>query len=168
MPRGVRRLSSLSFNLNLAPGVARGHSAVSGAIVAASVLSPAAARSGTVLRQTLLNRLADSLSARLVLMIAPGGWGKTSVLQWWPTARDSGVAWLSVGEDDNDPMRFWSTVVASLRPVAPGTGQAALEALTAPGGQHAWTRRGTAHRRPAWDDRPDDASAGRFSSGHQP
>jgi LuxR family transcriptional regulator, maltose regulon positive regulatory protein len=114
--------------------VARGHSAVSGAIVAASVLSPPAARTGTVLRQALLDRLADSLSARLVLMIAPGGWGKTSLLRdWWLTAQDSGVAWLSVGEDDNDPMRFWSGVVASLQTVAPGSGQAALEALTAPG-----------------------------------
>jgi LuxR family transcriptional regulator, maltose regulon positive regulatory protein len=109
-------------------------SAACRAIVAASALSPPAARPGTVVRQALLDRLADSLSARLILAIAPAGWGKTSLLRdWWLTAQDSGAAWLSVGEHDNDPVRFWSGVIASLGTVVPGTGQAALESLTTPG-----------------------------------
>jgi LuxR family transcriptional regulator, maltose regulon positive regulatory protein len=101
-------------------------------IVPPSVLSPPAARPGAVVRQVLLDRLADSLSARLLLMIAPAGWGKTSLLRdWWLTTQDVGVAWLSVRESDNDPVRFWPGVVAALDTVAPGTGKAALEALTA-------------------------------------
>jgi len=118
-----------------APGSGQGpgSNVAGGAIMAASTVTPPAARTGTVTRQALLDRLADSLSARLVLVIAPGGSGKTSLLRdWWQTARDA-AAWLSVGEDDNDPIRFWSAVITSLQMVAPGAGQAALEALTAPG-----------------------------------
>lgn len=97
----------------------------------AAVASPPAARPGTVVRQALLDRLTDSLAARLVLVIAPAGWGKTSILRdWWLTTRHGDVAWLSVRESDNDPVRFWSRVVAALDTVAPGTG-AALEAVIA-------------------------------------
>jgi LuxR family maltose regulon positive regulatory protein len=103
-------------------------------MVAASALYPPAARSGTVSRQALLDGLAESLAARLVLMVAPAGWGKTSLLRdWWLAAQDSGAAWLSVGEGDNDPVRFWSGVIAALGTAAPGTGAAALETLAAHG-----------------------------------
>jgi LuxR family maltose regulon positive regulatory protein len=112
----------------------RGDGASRRAIVAPSVLSPPTARPGTVVRQVLLDRLADSLAARLVLMVAPAGWGKTSLLRdWWLTTQDAAVAWLSVRESDNDPARFWSGVVAALDTVAPGTGKATLEAVTASG-----------------------------------
>jgi LuxR family maltose regulon positive regulatory protein len=87
-----------------------------------------------VTRQALLNRLAESLAAKLVLIVAPTGWGKTSLLRdWWLAEQDSGAAWLSVGEGDNDPVRFWSGVIAALSTVAPGTGEAALGALITAG-----------------------------------
>ena len=100
-------------------------------MVVASVLRPPAAPPGTVVRHALLERLSQCLAARLVLTVAPTGWGKTSLLRDWWLAQDSGAAWLSVGEGDNDPVRFWSGVIAALGTVAPGTGTAALEALTA-------------------------------------
>ena len=103
-------------------------------MVTASVLRPPAARPDTVARQALLDQLAGSLAARLVLMVVPAGWGKTSLLRdWWLGAQGSGAAWLSVREGDNDPVRFWSAVIAALGTVAPGAGAAALEALTGPG-----------------------------------
>jgi LuxR family maltose regulon positive regulatory protein len=102
-------------------------------MVLASALHPPVARPGTVSRQALLDGLAESLAARMVLVVAPAGWGKTSLLRdWWLAAQDSGAAWLSVGEGDNDPLRFWSGVIAALGTVQPGTGAAALEALVAP------------------------------------
>ena len=102
-------------------------------LVASSVLRPPAARPQTVTRQALLDALDESLATRLVLMVAPAGWGKTSLLRdWWLAAQDSGAAWLSVGERDNDPVRFWSAVIAALGTVAPGIGTAVLEELSAP------------------------------------
>jgi LuxR family maltose regulon positive regulatory protein len=107
--------------------------AAGSAVAAASVLGPPAAPPGMVARPGLVDRLAGSLAARLVLVVAPAGWGKTSLLREWLAAQDSGAAWLSVGEDDNDPVAFWSRVIAALGAMAPGTGTAALEALAAPG-----------------------------------
>jgi len=107
-------------------------------MVVPSVLHPPAARLRTVSRQGLLDQLGKSLAARLVLIAAPAGWGKTSLLRDWWLARprpDSGVAWLSLGESDNDPVRFWSGIIAALGTVAPGTGAAALEVLATPGGK---------------------------------
>jgi LuxR family transcriptional regulator, maltose regulon positive regulatory protein len=108
--------------------------AANGALVPPSVLGPPTARPGMVARPGLVDRLAGSLAARLVLVVAPAGWGKTSLLREWLAAQDSGAAWLSVREDDNDPAAFWSGVIAALGSVAPGTGAAALEALAALGG----------------------------------
>jgi LuxR family maltose regulon positive regulatory protein len=115
----------LDVRLRAANGAARR------TMVVASVLRPPAAPPDTVARPALLDRLAESSTARLVLTVAPTGCGKTSLLRDWWLAQDSGAAWLSVGEGDNDPVRFWSGVIAALGTVAPGAGAAALEALTA-------------------------------------
>lgn len=72
------------------------------------MLRPPAAPAGMVARPGLVDRLARSLAARLVLVVAPAGWGKTSLLREWLAAQDSSAAWLSVGENDNDPLAFWS------------------------------------------------------------
>jgi LuxR family maltose regulon positive regulatory protein len=104
--------------------------------VPASVLRPPTARTGTVARPALLDRLAASLTARLVLMVAPAGWGKTSLLRDWRlAAKGTSVAWLSVRECDNDPVKFWSVVIAALGTVAPNACAAELDALTA---REAW------------------------------
>ena len=57
---------------------------------------------------------------------APAGWGKTSLLRdWWLAAQDSGAAWLSAGEGDNEPVRFWSL---------DGPDEDVLQALAEPSG----------------------------------
>ncbi|WP_353508757.1 LuxR C-terminal-related transcriptional regulator [Intrasporangium sp.] len=55
---------------------------------------------------------------RLVLVSAPPGFGKTTVLSQWLKGSPEGTpaaAWLSLDEGDNDPQRFLSHLVASLR-----------------------------------------------------
>jgi LuxR family transcriptional regulator, maltose regulon positive regulatory protein len=93
-----------------------------------------AAREGSVvIRQALLDRLSDDLPARLTVVIAPAGWGKTSLLRDWRAAgRASRTAWLSLSRD-NDPVRFWAHVIAAIADVAPGFGAAVGPALAAPG-----------------------------------
>lgn len=55
---------------------------------------------------------------RLVLVSAPPGFGKTTVLSQWLGGTAAGtptVAWLSLDEGDNDPHRFLTHLVAALR-----------------------------------------------------
>jgi LuxR family maltose regulon positive regulatory protein len=105
-----------------------------GVLVLASKLHPPAGRPGTVVRQALLDRLNESLSAKLAVVAAPAGWGKTSLLRDWRSADASScTAWLSVDPGDNDPMRFWAHVIAALGTVSPGIGASSLQVLTAPG-----------------------------------
>jgi LuxR family maltose regulon positive regulatory protein len=87
-----------------------------------------------VVRQGLLDALAGEVAAPLVLVVAPAGWGKTSLLRDWCSGDGGrGAAWLSVDEGDNDPVHFWAGVIAAARRVCPGVGGSALEVLQAPG-----------------------------------
>ena len=71
---------------------------------------------------------------QLVLVCAPAGWGKTSVLSQWHSAEPGAFAWVSLDPGDDDRVRFWSYVIGAVRTVAPEVGEAALAALpNAPG-----------------------------------
>jgi LuxR family transcriptional regulator, maltose regulon positive regulatory protein len=87
-----------------------------------------------VVRQGLVDLLAGEVRARLVLVVAPAGWGKTSLLrEWCAEGGGRGVAWLSVDGGDNDPVRFWAGVIAAVSGVCPGAGGSALGVLRAGG-----------------------------------
>lgn len=71
-------------------------------------------------RPRLIGRLNEGLKHRLTLISAPAGFGKTTLLSdWHINASRSGVAvaWVSLDKDDNDPVRFWSYVVAALETI---------------------------------------------------
>jgi LuxR family maltose regulon positive regulatory protein len=72
---------------------------------------------------------------RLTVVVAPAGWGKTTLLSAWATdsARSQRVAWLSIDESDDEPVRFWTYLLSALEAVAPGLTTDALSALRAPG-----------------------------------
>jgi LuxR family maltose regulon positive regulatory protein len=100
-------------------------------LIAATKLHIPAPRPGLVARPSLLARLSSDGGPRLTLLVAPPGYGKTTLLAQWhasPTERRA-FAWLSLDPDDNDPVRFWSSAIAALRTVAPGAGERALGAL---------------------------------------
>jgi LuxR family maltose regulon positive regulatory protein len=91
------------------------------------------ARDGLVARDRLIRRL--SSGARLVLVVAPAGWGKTALLSGWAAslAAESRVAWVSLDEGDNDPLRFWRYLINSVHAASDAIGPAPLDALAAPG-----------------------------------
>jgi LuxR family transcriptional regulator, maltose regulon positive regulatory protein len=95
-------------------------------------------RPGLVLRPRLSERLDQGTASKLVLVSAPAGFGKTTLLTEWLTARPAALtgerlaAWLSLDQGDNDPASFWAYVIAALRTVAPGVGEGALALLDAP------------------------------------
>jgi LuxR family transcriptional regulator, maltose regulon positive regulatory protein len=102
-------------------------------MVATQLALPPASQPGGVVRQRLLDRLAASPATKLVLVVAPAGWGKTSLLRGWLAADDSCRAWLSVEAAHNDPARFWSGIIEAIATMSPEFGAAALEALAAGG-----------------------------------
>ena len=55
-----------------------------------------------VQRAGLLRRL-ESAGEPLVLLVAPSGFGKTSLLQQWATTTGAQVAWLSCDEACGEP-----------------------------------------------------------------
>jgi LuxR family maltose regulon positive regulatory protein len=75
---------------------------------------------GFVARPRLLEGLEEGLARGLVLVCAPAGFGKTSLLADWARRGRRPVAWLSLDAGDNDPARFWRHLVAALDQVRPG------------------------------------------------
>ncbi len=57
-------------------------------------------------RRRLVELLSGALEARLVLLSAPPGFGKTTTLIDWLAASDFRSSWISLDEADNDPVRF--------------------------------------------------------------
>ncbi|HEY3340220.1 MAG TPA: LuxR C-terminal-related transcriptional regulator [Propionicimonas sp.] len=81
------------------------------------------ARPGRVERLRLLEHLDAGTAARLTLLSAPPGFGKTTLLAEWTRSGSGplkGVAWVSLDAGDNDPGSFWAYVVAALEAVVPG------------------------------------------------
>ena len=75
-------------------------------------------RAGSVRRTRLLRRLRAVGETRVVLVVAPPGYGKTSVLaQRAADARS--VAWLTADDADNDPVLLFSYLAAALDRILP-------------------------------------------------
>jgi ATP/maltotriose-dependent transcriptional regulator MalT len=67
------------------------------------------ARAAAVARPRLVKKLLEGLSRprSFALLSGPAGSGKTILLSAFVTQLQQPVAWLSLDESDNDPVRFW-------------------------------------------------------------
>lgn len=72
--------------------------------------------SNLVRRPRLIQRLDEGLASdrRLILISAPAGYGKSTLLSDWASLVRSPVAWLSLGAEENIPARFWTYFIAAL------------------------------------------------------
>ena len=89
-------------------------------------------RHGLVARPRLIDRLSRASGAKLTLVSAPAGFGKTTLLTEWLAAGERPAGWLSLDRRDNDPTTFWTYVVSALRTAVPQVGAAALALLELP------------------------------------
>lgn len=71
------------------------------------------AREHLVHRSRLTHLLEDDVQDRIVLISAPAGYGKTSLLADWLQEFQYPIAWLTLDENDNDPARFMDYFVHS-------------------------------------------------------
>jgi LuxR family transcriptional regulator, maltose regulon positive regulatory protein len=76
-------------------------------------------RSGTVRRSSLVERLARVGQGPIVSIVAPPGYGKTTVLAQWAERNGQSFAWVSVDDRDNDPKVLLTYIAQALHAVEP-------------------------------------------------
>jgi LuxR family maltose regulon positive regulatory protein len=89
-------------------------------------------RAGHVPRPHLVGILNQSSQARLVLISAPAGYGKSTLVCEWLQQSRLPVGWLSLDTNDNDFKRLVAYLVAALQAVLPGFGYLVLSLLESP------------------------------------
>jgi LuxR family maltose regulon positive regulatory protein len=96
-----------------------------------SKLQPPSPRSGIVPRSALVERLLAADAAPIISVVAPAGYGKTTLLAQWADRKAPRVGWVSVDQADNDPallLGYIATAVDRVEPIDPSV----MSSLTAP------------------------------------
>lgn len=88
-----------------------------------------ALRPNRVPRPRLTDRMERGSAGPLTLVSAPAGFGKSTLLSEWAHAGGRPVAWVSLDQGENDPIRFLCYVATALQRLSPGLGEDALVAL---------------------------------------
>lgn len=76
-------------------------------------------RSKQIARPRLSDLITGGLDRALILVSAPAGYGKTTLVSSWLQEKEIPSAWLSLDGGDNDPIRFLQYLLAALVPIAP-------------------------------------------------
>ena len=87
------------------------------------------ARQTLVDRPVLLDQLTEGLTGRLTLVSAPAGFGKTSLVAAWRKQCETPLAWVSLDEEDNEPLRFLDYLIGALQMVDSDLGDESAELL---------------------------------------
>src|SRR5665648_69989 len=83
-------------------------------------------------RSELFENLNKGLSRKLILISAPAGFGKTTVVSDWIDQHKISAAWFSLDNGDNDPVYFLSYIISGIQSILPAFGQSALKLLNSP------------------------------------
>jgi LuxR family transcriptional regulator, maltose regulon positive regulatory protein len=103
-----------------------------------SKLHPPWLRPGIVARTALVQRLLAWHAAPVICVVAPPGYGKTTLLAQWATRKGGRVGWVTVDRRDNDPvvlLTYLAVALDRIEPIDPGV----FGALAAPGASVAGT-----------------------------
>ncbi len=79
-------------------------------------------RSRLVARPRLFQKLSQGLDCGFILVSAPAGYGKSTLLSAWLKRLDLPAAWLSLDDRDNDLSTFLAYLVATLQSIDPAVG----------------------------------------------
>lgn len=81
----------------------------------------------TIVHRGRLDFLLNKSRARVKLIQAAAGYGKTTLLSQWANQLEEPVAWLSIDMMDNDPIRFWQYI---MKAISEATGEPIANKLT--------------------------------------
>jgi LuxR family transcriptional regulator, maltose regulon positive regulatory protein len=87
--------------------------------VSESKLHPPVARPGIVNRSLLVDRLAAENTPPVVSVVAPPGYGKTTLLAQWAERKQGRVGWVSADDRDNDPAVLLAAIAVAIDRVEP-------------------------------------------------
>jgi LuxR family transcriptional regulator, maltose regulon positive regulatory protein len=88
-----------------------------------------ALRPNRVPRPRLTERMEAGVAGALTLVSAPAGFGKSTLLSEWIHESGRKVAWVSLDEGDNEPVRFFCYLMNALQRLRPGLGEGPLATL---------------------------------------
>lgn len=86
----------------------------------------------TINRVRLTDKLNAGLKSRVILISAPAGFGKTTLISAWADQLKIKSAWFSIDTGDNDPNRFFTYCLASLQNINPDFGKPTSSLLQSP------------------------------------
>ena len=92
---------------------------------------PPGRRPDGLLRTRLTDALLENSQRKLLLVIAPAGYGKTTLLADFAEDAPFSVAWLTLDPADRDPRSFVEYVIAAIQQRFPDCGRTTLDALRA-------------------------------------
>jgi LuxR family maltose regulon positive regulatory protein len=81
-------------------------------------------------RPRLTEKLKSGLDRALILVCAPAGYGKTTLVSSWLHEAGLASAWLSLDEEDNEPRRFLQYLVAAIQKIVPSVPGDAVQMLS--------------------------------------
>ena len=84
----------------------------------------------SVQRDRLIKRLAPRIARKLVLISAPAGYGKTTLVSQCLHRFSPRSCWLSLDQYDNEPLRFWEYFIGAIATALPGFGEEAKRFLS--------------------------------------
>jgi len=90
-------------------------------------------RHQTVERTRLHVLLRQGCALPLTLVVAPAGWGKSTLVADWLRQDRVAAGWVSLDSGDDDPKRFWRYLLLAAGQAAPAAAAAALRRLDAAG-----------------------------------
>jgi LuxR family transcriptional regulator, maltose regulon positive regulatory protein len=90
-------------------------------------------RQHTVARKRLHDMLSLGVTLPLTLVVAPAGWGKSTLVAEWLAHDGVTAGWVSLDGGDSDPMRFWRYLLLAADQAGSPAGAAALGRLDAAG-----------------------------------
>jgi LuxR family maltose regulon positive regulatory protein len=83
-------------------------------------------------RPSLIRKFNEALNYRLILVSAPAGYGKTTLLSNYFERSNKSIAWVSLDDRDNEQTRFWSYFIAALQTLDASLGKTAQGMLQSP------------------------------------